>query len=72
MKLASSIDTDINEASKLDRATLERKLGPSRIHWMQLLSQLQGKADLRGNISKLEDQLRKAKKKLVKKYPKAT
>ncbi|VAI04548.1 unnamed protein product [Triticum turgidum subsp. durum] len=64
MKLASSIDTDINEASKLDGATLEKKIGSIKNTLDAAAIPAARKADLRGNISKLEDQLRKAKKKI--------
>ncbi|KAI4996891.1 hypothetical protein ZWY2020_052233 [Hordeum vulgare] len=64
MKLASSIDTDINEASKLDGATLEKKIGSIKNTLDAAAIPAARKADLRGNISKLEDQLRKAKKKM--------
>ncbi|VAI04551.1 unnamed protein product [Triticum turgidum subsp. durum] len=58
MKLASSIDTDINEASKLEKiGSIKNTLDAAAIPAAR-------KADLRGNISKLEDQLRKAKKKI--------
>jgi len=43
MMLASSIDTDINETSKYTESYWKRKLVPSRVRWMRLLSQLQEK-----------------------------
>ncbi|VAH92361.1 unnamed protein product [Triticum turgidum subsp. durum] len=64
MKLASSIDTDINEASKLEGATLEKKIGSIKNTLDAAAIPAARKADLKGNISKLEDQLRKAKKKM--------
>ncbi|XBI37365.1 hypothetical protein VPH35_122701 [Triticum aestivum] len=64
MKLASSIDTDINEASKLDGATLEKKIGSIKNTLDVAAIPAARKADLRGNVSKLEDQLRKEKKKM--------
>ncbi|KAF7100963.1 hypothetical protein CFC21_102389 [Triticum aestivum] len=64
MKLASSIDTDINEASKLDGATLEKKIGSIKNTLDAAAIPAARKADLRGNVSKLEDQLRKEKKKI--------
>jgi len=64
MKLASSIDTDISEASKLDGATLEKKIGSIKNTLDAAAIPAARKADLKGSISKLEDQLRKAKKKM--------
>ncbi|VAI11849.1 unnamed protein product [Triticum turgidum subsp. durum] len=66
MKLASSIETDINEASKLDGATLEKKIGSIKNTLDAAAIPAARKADLKGNISKLEDQLREAKKKMGK------
>ncbi|KAF7052439.1 hypothetical protein CFC21_060534 [Triticum aestivum] len=65
IKLAQLIETDINEASKLlDGATLEKKIGSIKNTLDAAAIPAARKADLRGNISKLEDQLRKAKKKM--------
>ncbi|KAF7050727.1 hypothetical protein CFC21_059049 [Triticum aestivum] len=66
MKLASSIETDINEASKLDGATLEKKIGSIKNTLDAAAIPAARKADLKGNVSKLEDQLREAKKKMGK------
>ncbi|KAI4999073.1 hypothetical protein ZWY2020_059826 [Hordeum vulgare] len=66
MKLASSIDSDINEASKLDGATLEKKIGSIKNTLDAAAIPAARKADLKGNISKLEEQLREAKKKMGK------
>uniref|UniRef100_A0ACD5U6P3 Uncharacterized protein n=1 Tax=Avena sativa TaxID=4498 RepID=A0ACD5U6P3_AVESA len=64
MKLASSIDTDINETSKLDGVLLEKKIGSIKSTLDAAAIPAARKADLRGKVSKLEDQLRKAKKKM--------
>ncbi|KAM3294399.1 hypothetical protein ACQJBY_037341 [Aegilops geniculata] len=65
IKLAQLIETDINEASKLlDGATLEKKIGSIKNTLDAAAIPAARKADLRGNVSKLEDQLRKAKKKI--------
>ncbi|VAI01872.1 unnamed protein product [Triticum turgidum subsp. durum] len=65
IKLAQLIETDINEASKLlDGATLAKKIGSIKNTLDAAAIPATRKADLRGNISKLEDQLRKAKKKM--------
>ncbi|XP_044983681.1 alanine--tRNA ligase-like [Hordeum vulgare subsp. vulgare] len=62
MKLASSIDSDINEASKLDGATLEKKTGSTKNTPDAAAIPAARKADVKGNVSKLEEQLREAKK----------
>ncbi|KAI4984023.1 hypothetical protein ZWY2020_040876 [Hordeum vulgare] len=54
MKLASSIDSDINEASKLDGATLEKKIGSIKNTLDAAAIPAARKADLKGNVSKLE------------------
>ncbi|XP_047045483.1 alanine--tRNA ligase-like [Lolium rigidum] len=64
MKLASSIDTDINETSKLDGVLLEKRIGSIKSTLDAAAIPAARKADLRGKVSKLEDQLRKAKKKI--------
>ncbi|XP_044964539.1 alanine--tRNA ligase-like [Hordeum vulgare subsp. vulgare] len=66
MKLASSIDSDINEASKLDGATLEKKIGSIKNTLDAAAIPAARKADLKGNVSKLEERLREAKKKMGK------
>ncbi|KAI4967557.1 hypothetical protein ZWY2020_024668 [Hordeum vulgare] len=66
MKLASSIDSDINEASKLDGATLEKKIGSTKNTPDAAAIPAARKADVKGNVSKLEEQLREAKKKMGK------
>ncbi|KAM3371293.1 hypothetical protein ACQJBY_018592 [Aegilops geniculata] len=55
--------SDINEASKLDGATLEKKIGSINNTLDAAAIPAARKADLKGNVSKLEDQLREAKKK---------
>nr|CAB3492449.1 unnamed protein product [Digitaria exilis] len=64
MELASSIDCDINEASQLEGAILERKIASIKNKLDSAAIPAARKADLRGKVSKLEDQLRKAKKKI--------
>ncbi|KAE8818188.1 Alanyl-tRNA synthetase, mitochondrial [Hordeum vulgare] len=55
IKLAQSIEADINEASKLlDGATLEKKIGPIKNTLDAAAIPAARKADLRGNVSKLE------------------
>ncbi|TVU31275.1 hypothetical protein EJB05_22956 [Eragrostis curvula] len=64
MELASSIDVDINEASQMEGALLEKKIASIKSKLDAAAIPAATKADLRGKVSKLEDQLRKAKKKM--------
>ncbi|KAL5231009.1 hypothetical protein ABZP36_029785 [Zizania latifolia] len=64
MMLASSIDSDINEALKLEGAILEKKIASIKSALDTAAIPAARKADLKGRVSKLEDQLRKAKKKM--------
>ncbi|KAF8762367.1 hypothetical protein HU200_009546 [Digitaria exilis] len=64
MELAASIDCDINEASQLEGAVLERKIASIKNKLDSAAIPAARKADLKGKVSKLEDQLRKAKKKI--------
>ncbi|KAK3118143.1 hypothetical protein QOZ80_9BG0694880 [Eleusine coracana subsp. coracana] len=64
MELASSIDCDINEASQLEGAVLEKKIASIKSKLDAAAIPAATKADMRGKVSKLEDQLRKAKKKM--------
>ncbi|CAO2183894.1 unnamed protein product [Urochloa humidicola] len=64
MELASSIDSDINQASQLEGAILEKKIASIKSGLDAAAIPAARKADLRGKVSKLEDQLRKAKKKM--------
>ncbi|KAF0930945.1 hypothetical protein E2562_038264 [Oryza meyeriana var. granulata] len=64
MILASSIDSDINEASKLEGATLEKKIASIKSKLDTAPIPAARKADLKGRVLKLEDELRKAKKKM--------
>jgi len=64
MKLASSIDTDIVDASKLDGVALEKKIGSLKSTLDAAAIPATRKADLRKKVSELEDQIRKAKKKM--------
>ncbi|XP_062201662.1 alanine--tRNA ligase-like [Phragmites australis] len=63
VELASSIDNDISEASQLEGAILEKKIASIKSKLDAAAIPAARKADLRGKVSKLEDQLRKAKKK---------
>ncbi|WVZ64369.1 hypothetical protein U9M48_013893 [Paspalum notatum var. saurae] len=64
MALASSIDCDISEASQLEGAILEKKIASTKSKLDAAAIPAARKADLRGKVSQLEDQLRKAKKKM--------
>ncbi|KAK3157808.1 hypothetical protein QOZ80_2AG0128380 [Eleusine coracana subsp. coracana] len=64
MELASSIDCDINDASQLEGAILEKKIASIKSTLDAAAIPAATKADMRGKVSKLEDQLRKAKKKM--------
>ncbi|KAG2538442.1 hypothetical protein PVAP13_9NG380900 [Panicum virgatum] len=64
MELASSIDCDISEASQLEGAILEKQIASIKNKLDAAAIPAARKADLRGMVSKLEDQLRKAKKKI--------
>ncbi|AQK39942.1 Alanine--tRNA ligase [Zea mays] len=64
MELASSIDSDINKASQLEGALLEKKIASIKSGLDAAAIPAARKADLRGKVSKLEDELRKAKKKM--------
>ncbi|KAG8095381.1 hypothetical protein GUJ93_ZPchr0012g20675 [Zizania palustris] len=64
MMLASSINSDINEASKLEGPILEKKIASIKSMLDTAAIPAARKADLKGRVSKLEDQLRKAKKKM--------
>ncbi|CAO2165023.1 unnamed protein product [Urochloa humidicola] len=64
MELASSIDSDINQASQLEGAILEKKIASIKSGLDAAAIPAARKADLRGKVSKLEDQLRKIKKKM--------
>ncbi|RCV43312.1 hypothetical protein SETIT_9G283700v2 [Setaria italica] len=64
MELASSIDCDISGASQLEGAMLEKKIASIKNKLDAAAIPAARKADLRGKVSKLEDQLRKAKKKM--------
>ncbi|CAL4949710.1 unnamed protein product [Urochloa decumbens] len=64
MELALSIDSDINQASQLEGAILEKKIASIKSGLDAAAIPAARKADLRGKASKLEDQLRKAKKKM--------
>ncbi|KAK3153955.1 hypothetical protein QOZ80_2BG0183780 [Eleusine coracana subsp. coracana] len=64
MELASSIDCDINDASQLEGAVLEKKIASIKSKLDAAAIPTATKADMRGKVSKLEDQLRKAKKKM--------
>ncbi|KAE8808936.1 Alanyl-tRNA synthetase, mitochondrial [Hordeum vulgare] len=55
MKLASSIDSDINEASKLDGATLKKKIGSIKNTLDAAAIPAARKAYLKGNVSKAGD-----------------
>lgn len=63
MKLASTIDTDIIDASKLDGVALEKKIGSLKSTLDAAAIPATRKAVLRKKVSELEDQIRKAKKK---------
>uniref|UniRef100_A0A0E0EWA1 Alanine--tRNA ligase n=1 Tax=Oryza meridionalis TaxID=40149 RepID=A0A0E0EWA1_9ORYZ len=64
IKDASSIDSEINEASKLEGAILEKTIASIKSKLDTALIPAARKADLKGRVSKLEDELRKAKKKM--------
>ncbi|CAL4916236.1 unnamed protein product [Urochloa decumbens] len=64
IELASSIECDISEASQLEGAILEKKIASIKNKLDAAAIPAARKADLRGKVSKLEDQLRKAKKKM--------
>ncbi|CAO2170149.1 unnamed protein product [Urochloa humidicola] len=64
MELASCIDSDINQASQLEGAILEKKIASIKSGLDAAAIPAARKADLRGKVSKLEDQLRKIKKKM--------
>ncbi|CAL4941416.1 unnamed protein product [Urochloa decumbens] len=64
IELASSIDCDISEASQLEGAILEKKIASIKNKLDAAAIPAARKADLRGKVCKLEDQLRKAKKKM--------
>ncbi|CAL4963516.1 unnamed protein product [Urochloa decumbens] len=64
MELALSIDSDINQASQLEGAILEKKIACIKSGLDAAAIPAARKADQRGKVSKLEDQLRKAKKKM--------
>ncbi|KAM0848117.1 hypothetical protein ACQ4PT_054591 [Festuca glaucescens] len=63
MKLASSIDADIIDTSKLDGVALEKKIGSIKSTLDAAAIPATRKADLKVKVSELEDQIRKAKKK---------
>ncbi|CAN6311466.1 unnamed protein product [Urochloa humidicola] len=64
IELASSIDSDISEASQLEGALLEKKIASIKNKLDTAAIPAAKKADLRGKVSELEDQLRKAKRKM--------
>ncbi|KAM0909394.1 hypothetical protein ACQ4PT_014849 [Festuca glaucescens] len=63
MKLASSIDADIIDTSKLHGVELEKKIGFIKSTLDAAAIPATRKADLRKKVSELEDQMRKVKKK---------
>ncbi|XP_073001197.1 alanine--tRNA ligase [Typha latifolia] len=65
MELASSLASEIDDASKLEGSLLEKKVASLKSRSDAAAIPAALKADLRAKISQLEDQLRKAKKKLV-------
>eukprot|EP00262_Sarcandra_glabra_P004427 TRINITY_DN1544_c0_g3_i1.p1 TRINITY_DN1544_c0_g3~~TRINITY_DN1544_c0_g3_i1.p1 ORF type:complete len:1000 (+),score=224.20 TRINITY_DN1544_c0_g3_i1:2-3001(+) len=64
MELACSLDQEINDASKAEGASLEKKVASlkSRVDSATIPAPM--KADLRTRISQLQDQVRKAQKKI--------
>uniref|UniRef100_A0A0E0M617 Alanine--tRNA ligase n=1 Tax=Oryza punctata TaxID=4537 RepID=A0A0E0M617_ORYPU len=64
MKDASCIDSEINEASKLEGAILEKTIASIKSKLDTAFIPAARKADLKGRVLKLEDELRRAKKKM--------
>uniref|UniRef100_J3N1C0 Alanine--tRNA ligase n=2 Tax=Oryza brachyantha TaxID=4533 RepID=J3N1C0_ORYBR len=64
IQLASCIDSDINEASKLEGALLEKNIASIKSKLDTAPIPAARKADLKARVLKLEDELRKAKKKM--------
>ncbi|XP_039132084.1 LOW QUALITY PROTEIN: alanine--tRNA ligase [Dioscorea cayenensis subsp. rotundata] len=64
LELAASLDSEIKDASKSEGAILEKKVASLKSKTDAAAIPAALKADLRAKISQLEDQLRKAKKKI--------
>ncbi|OAY82969.1 Alanine--tRNA ligase [Ananas comosus] len=64
MELAASLDSEIRDATKSEGSLLEKKVASFKSRLDAAAIPAATKADLRAKISQLEDQLRKAKKKI--------